>query len=450
MKKSLILGSIILASLASTLAMTSHAATGPLNSNNQPNASLSGMLQKIMPTVVNVAAQGEIPKPQNPFSESSNQQKPSKFEALGSGVIIDAKNGYILTNAHVLREAKRITITLGDGRVFRAKVIGLDSPSDVAVIQIKADNLTQAPLGDSDLLKVGDFVAAIGNPFGLTQTVTSGIVSALQRTDLHIEGYENFIQTDASINPGNSGGALVNMQGEVIGINTAIFAPSGGNIGIGFAIPIDMARSVMAQLIKYGEVSRGLMGVVVQDFTPMLADAFRSPKETGALISQVSPNSPAANAGLKAGDLIQQIDDKKVINAGQVRNYVGLLRVGAKVSLKLLRDGKPLSIQLTTADPKQYAEMSERNNPFLYGLELRDFAEVVPTQGHIVGVQILNISENSMAWHAGLRPGDVILSANKTPVSATKQLLDIAQQSKDQLLLSVMRGFNGSAYVVIK
>lgn len=449
MKKTLILSSIILAAISTAYGINSQAAAPPASIDGKPVSSLSTMLEGIMPAVVNVSAQGEIPKTANPMTGAP--QRPRRFEMLGSGVIVDAKNGYILTNAHVIRDSKRITITLSDGRIFRAKVIGMDPPSDIAVVQIKGDNFTQAPLGDSDKLKVGDYVAAIGNPFGLNKTVTSGIISALQRTDLHIEGYESFIQTDASINPGNSGGALVTMNGQVIGINTAILAPGGGNIGIGFAIPINMARSVMVQLIKYGEVARGLMGVVVQDFTPMLASAFNLPEQTGgALVAQVSPGSPAASAGIKPGDLIQAIDGKTIQNAGQVRNYVGLLRVGSTVKLKILRDKKTLDISLTTADPKRYLAQSEQNNPFLFGTELQNFDEVTPLQGHVIGVQILNISENSMAWHAGLRPGDVIISANQTPVSTTQQLQKIAQQNKDQLLLNIMRGTVGSMFVVLK
>lgn len=415
------------------------------------NISLSSMLKTIMPTVVNVSAQGEIPRVDNPFAEPNSRQstQPRRFEALGSGVIVDAKDGYILTNAHVLRDVRTITITLSDGRVFTAKLVGTDPPSDVAVLQIKADRLTAIPLGNSDALKVGDFVAAIGNPFGLSQTVTSGIVSALQRSGLGIEGYENFIQTDASINPGNSGGALVNLQGQVIGINTAIFAPSGGNIGIGFAIPINMARSVMAQLVKYGSVKRGLMGVIVQDLTPTLATAFHISNPAGALVSQVTLNSPASAAGIKAGDLILSVDGSTIQNAAQVKNMVGLLRVGSRVTLKVLRNNKTINMSLDTADPQQYMEAAEQRNPFLFGVAFINFDQMTPAMGRVQGVQIIRINENSMAWRSGLRPGDVIISANQMLVTTTTQLQQIAQQSKNELLLNILRG-DGAAFVVVK
>lgn len=430
-----------------------HAALPPVGPNGQPVSSLSDMLQTVMPTIVNVSAQGEIAAQTNPLAESgdsSANKPPHKFESLGSGVILDAGNGYVITNAHVLRGAKTVTVTLGDGRVFKAKPIGMDVPSDVAVIQIKADKLTAATFGDSDKLKVGDFVAAIGNPFGLSQTVTSGIVSALERSGLGIEGYENFIQTDASINPGNSGGALVNMQGQVIGINTAIVSPAGGNIGIGFAIPIDMARTVANQLIKYGTVARGMVGVLVQDLTPDLATAFNLPGQSGALISLVSPNTPAAAAGIKSGDIITDVDGEKITNAEEVRNNIGLLRVGSTVSITYLRNGKSDKVSLVTADPEKYLELNQVTNPFLFGVTLRDFDEQTSLQGHVKGVQVVGISQNSMAWHGGLRLGDIIVSANLKSVNTLGDLQTLASQSKTQLLLDVISSQNGGEFIVIK
>jgi serine protease Do len=437
---------LLLAAVLLTCAGVSAQASLPPNTM----ASLSGMLGPIMPTVVNVSGQGEIRGPDNPLAGPGQApQQVRRFESLGSGVIVDADKGYILTNAHVLRDVQTITVTLSDGRVFKAKLVGSDPPSDVAVLQITADKLTAAQLGDSDKLKVGDFVAAIGNPFGLNQTVTSGIVSALERTSLGIEGYESFIQTDASINPGNSGGALVNLKGQLIGINTAIFAPSGGNVGIGFAIPSNMARSVMLQLIKYGSVKRGLMGVIVQDLTPALANNLHISGQVGAIIAQVTPNSPAAAAGIKAGDVIQAVDNTAIQNGGQVRNTVGLLRVGSTVKLKILRAGKPLFFSLTTADPDQYLAATEKSNRFLFGIALMDFDQLTPAMGRIQGVQILRIAENSMGWRSGLRPGDVIVSANQTPITNTTQLQQISLKSKDELLLNVLRG-DGAAFVVVK
>lgn len=433
-------------------------AVPPPTVNGQTVLSLSGMLQKIMPTVVNIAAQGEMP-PQaaNPSSDNDNNNNPAennrgprRFTSTGSGVVVDAANGYILTNFHVLRDAQTFTVTLGDGRVFKAKLIGVDPASDIAVLQIKADKLIAVTLGNSDTLKVGDFVAAIGNPFGLNQTVTSGIISALERSGLGIEGYENFIQTDASINPGNSGGALVNLQGQLIGINTAIFSPAGGNVGIGFAIPVNMARSVMAQLVKYGSVNRGLIGVLVQDFTPALATAFDLPTQTGALIAQIAPNSPAAKAGLKPGDLIQAVGGQAVTNATQIRNAIGMLRVGNEAKLQVLRDGKSQTFVVVTADPQKYFISNQLNNPFLYGVTLRAFDELTPNQGRVIGLQIVDIAENSMAWRAGLRRADVILAANKKPTTNLVELQQIAQQSKQDLLLNVLRQDGSGEFVVIK
>lgn len=437
------------------------------------NPGITAMLQQVTPSVVNITAQGEIPRLPNPMADSGPQSGNSQagpqqgpgsqggqsgpqsgapqmrqFESSGSGVIVDASNGFILTNAHVLRDAQTITVTLGDGRVFKAKLIGADLPSDIAVLQIKADKLTAAKLGNSDALKVGEFVAAIGNPFGLNQTVTSGIISALERSGLGIEGYENFVQTDASINPGNSGGALVNMQGEVIGINTAILAPSGGSIGIGLAIPSNMARSVMAQLLKYGSVNRGLIGVVVQDFTPGLASAFKQIGQVGALVGLVSPNSPAAIAGVKTGDIIQAVDGTPIKNASQLRNNIGMLRIGTSVSLKILREGKSITISLITADPQKYQMANQNINPFLYGVTLSCFDEVT-AQGHLVGVQAADVSQNSMAWRAGLRTGDVILSANLKPIRNLSDLQTIAQLNQEELLLNVYR-HGGAEYMVIK
>lgn len=431
--------------------------------------SIAPMLKKIMPAVVNIAAQGEMVVPatiNNKRSDGNNQDNSGgsddnntplpygtlrEFASLGSGVVIDAAKGYIITNAHVVDKAKTITVTLSDGQTFKAKLIGSDSASDIAVIQISAGKLTAMPIGNSDDLQVGDFVAAIGNPFGLSQTATTGIVSALQRGSLGIEGphgLESFIQTDASINPGNSGGALVNFQGQLIGINTAILSPEGGNIGIGFAIPINMARTIVAQLIQYGSVKRGLMGVIVQDLTPDLAAGFNVPQAKGAVITQVSPNSPAAKAGLEAGDIIQTLNKHEMLTASSVRNAVGLLRVGAKIELQVLRRGKPIDITVVTADPELYIKKAEKENPFLFGLSLRNFDQETPAQGHVVGVQIVHVSKNSAAWREGLIPGDVIVSANQTPVKTIAELQAIAKQNDKQLLLNVLRGTAGMFVVL--
>ena len=457
--------------LASQLSFSSLIATPipPASAGTPGFATLAPMLKTVMPSVVNISVRGEVPTVDDPFSSqrpsdnsgnnSSDKDSGSggdnnagrKFESIGSGVIVDASNGYIITNAHLIRQAKTITIKLSDGRSLKAKLIGVDAPSDIAVLQIKPDRITALPFADSTVLQVGDYVAAIGNPFGLSQTVTSGIISALQRSDLHIEGYENFIQTDASINPGNSGGALVNMKGELIGINTAILTPGGGNIGISFAIPSNMAKSVMLQLIKYGSVRRGLMGILVQSLTPDLSTAFHLSNVKGALVTYVTPDSPAESAGFKPGDVIQKVNNESVTDAFQVHNAIGLLRAGAEINVQLIREGKPFNIRVVTADPDKYQQESEARNPFLFGVELRELDEQMPSGRYIKGIQVLQIAANSPALQGGLglRPGDVILTANKIPVGTLNELKKAASQDKQQLLLNVLRQ-GGALFVVIK
>jgi len=316
--------------------------------------SLAPMLERVLPAVVNIKAQIKITdlltlqqmqKQQEKAQRNSNRPQALRdtFVSVGSGVIVNADKGYILTNAHVVNDAQTVIVTLSDSRHFRAKVIGMDKPSDVALLQIKAKNLTAVALGDSNNLKVGDFVAAIGNPFGLNQTVTSGIISALGRSTLGIESFENFIQTDAPINPGNSGGALIDMKGNIIGINTAILAPERGSIGIGFAIPSNMAKSVMMQLIQYGDVQRGMLGVGAQDLTPDLASAFDAEETKGAAVTLVLPRSPAQQAGIQVGDIITSVNNVDVKNASDVVNTIGFLRVNTKANINLLRKGKTLS-----------------------------------------------------------------------------------------------------------
>lgn len=428
--------------------------------DHQTIPSLAPMLQNVMPAVVNINVRGEVAVAENPFSDHQDENDDNadtdtrsarKFENLGSGVIVDANKGYILTNAHLIRQAKVITVKLSDGRSLKAKLIGTDPPSDIAVLEIKSNKLSALPLANSDKVKVGDFVAAIGNPFGLNQTVTSGIISGLERSDLHIEGYESFIQTDASINPGNSGGALVNLQGELIGINTAILAPSGGNIGISFAIPSNMAKSVMEQLIKYGAVRRGLMGVLVQNFTPELASAFNISETEGAIVTLVTPTSPAEKAGLKIGDIIQSINDMKVKNALQVRNAIGLLRAGSAVTLQVLRNSKPITIKLTITDPKVYQQQAEAQNPFLFGLALRDFYEQTPSGKDLKGVEVVFVTPNTAAYQGGLglKQGDIILSANQIPITSLQEFKQAVARNNQQLLLNVLRQ-GGAMFIVIK
>jgi Do/DeqQ family serine protease len=330
-------------------------AAAPIPEVSSSVPSLAPMLSRITPGVVGVSVRGRVreenPLLQDPFFRrffnlpQQKQLQERETQATGSGVIIDAEHGYILTNGHVVENATSIEVTTKDNRRLPAKLIGRDPETDVAVLQIQAQGqiqapaLTAVPLGDSDRLQVGDFVLAIGNPFGLGQTVTSGIVSALGRSGLGIEGYEDFIQTDASINPGNSGGPLVNLQGQMVGINTAILAPGGGNIGIGFAVPINMARRVMDQLIHYGQVKRGRIGVEIQDLTPEIAQAMNATQTTGAVIRRVDPGSPAERAGLRSGDLVVAVNGVPVRSGTQLRNTIGLSRIGDAVGLTVIRRG---------------------------------------------------------------------------------------------------------------
>lgn len=424
------------------------------------SGSLAPMLQKALPAVVNIKAQINNPlaqlerkrpdAPNNPNGENTPNMAPGsdKVVSIGSGVIVDANKGYILTNAHVVDDAATVSVTLGDGRRFNAKIIGLDKPSDIALLQIQAKNLTAIPMVDSNQLKVGDIVAAIGNPFGLSQTVTSGIISALGRTTLGIENYENFIQTDAPINPGNSGGALINAQGELIGINTAILAPARGSVGIGFAIPANMAKSVMQQLIEYGNVQRGALGIAAQDITPELASAFHLSTGKGAVITLVTPNTPAARAGFQVGDIITSVNGAAITNANDVVNSIGFLRVGSSATLSLLRSGKPIAITVRLLDPKKRKEISEQTDPFLYGVGLKDFTLLSPLHGNIKGVLIVSVEEDSNAWRADLLPGDVITSANQQSVTDINSLKKIVSEAKDTVLVNVLRG-PGAVFLVI-
>lgn len=423
---------------------------------------LAPVLKNAMPAIVNVAVQGFIPSNSPvPGEEEDSQdkpqpglEKPRKFQSIGSGVIIDPKNGIILTNDHVIRHASMITVTLNDGRRLQAKLIGGDSETDVAVLKIDAKNLKSLPIGDSDLIEVGDFVVAIGNPFGLnsfgnSQSATFGIISAMKRSDLNIEGIENFIQTDAAINPGNSGGALVNVKGELIGINTAIISLYGGNVGIGFAIPINMAKEVAEQIIKYGSVHRGLMGVFVQHLTPELAQALGYSQDfKGALIAQVNEHSPAEKAGLRSGDVIIKINDTAITQASQVKTTVSLLRVGSTATIQVKRQGKDLIFKVLVTDVKKHEQAMQAKNPFLYGLALKDFEQDSPMHGHVVGVQVIGAAENSAGWRAGIRPGDIIVTANNQPTKNTKSLQAIAQNKNKQLLVQVLRG-SGALYILV-
>ena len=420
---------------------------------------LAPMLEKVTPGVVNISTRTRIRMQENPllsdpffrrFFDIPDMPRERESQSLGSGVIVDAAKGLILTNNHVVGKADEITVTLRDGRSFRAERIGTDPEADVAVIRIQARRLTAVPLGDSSKLRVGDFVVAIGNPFGLGQTVTSGVVSALGRSGLGIEGYEDFIQTDASINPGNSGGALVNLRGELVGINTAIVGPSGGNVGIGFAIPINMAREIMDQLLEYGEVRRGRLGVYVQDLTPDLAKALSVKSTTkGAVISQVVPGSPAAKAGLKEGDVVVRVNKRRIKNAADLRNAIGLLRVGQRLSLEVLRDGKRRTVRATVEAPQRTKVKAGRLSKYLSGAVLGPLEPRHPLAGRVQGVEVLEVEQGSPAWNAGLRPGDVIVSVNRQAVKSVEDVKRAARRSRGGLLLNIRRG-NAALFLLIQ
>jgi serine protease Do len=416
-----------------------------------PPTSLAPMLQKILPAIVNIKAERKgTAFIANPGGQGGQIVPiPGNVTSAGSGVIVDAKNGYILTNAHVIDDALTVMVTLSDTRHYYAKVIGSDKASDVALIAIKAKNLTAVPIGDSNLLKVGDTVAAIGNPFGLSQTVTSGIVSALGRTTLGIESLENFIQTDAPINTGNSGGALVNEAGQLIGINTAILAPNRGS-GIGFAIPSSIAKSVMMQLLEYGNVRRGALGIGVQDVTPQLSEAFHSNLTQGAVITLIMTNSPASHAGLQTGDIITRINDTNIKNANDVINSIAFLRVDSKANISVVRNNKAISLSTIITDPEKRKKSNEEKDPFLYGLALKDFTLSSPMHGNIQGILIVNVDQNSNAWQADIRPGDVIISANQQKVTTIDELKAAANKAQNTFLINVLRDAGAMFLVIYK
>ncbi len=412
-----------------------------------PMPSLAPMVKRVSPAVVNIATRGTIkeePGQRNPllddpffrrFFDAPPDSRPRErqFQSAGSGVIVDAKNGYIITNHHVVENASEITITLLDNRSFSAKVIGSDEGADIAVLQAKQPNLIAMTLGDSARLEVGDYVVAIGNPFGLQHTVTAGIVSALSRTGINPEGYEDFIQTDASINPGNSGGALVNLRGELVGINSAILSRSGGNIGIGFAIPVNMAKGVMDQLIKYGQVKRGVLGVNIYNVTPDIAKEFGLSESSGALVAGVAQGSAAERAGVKTGDIITSINSVAMKDASELRNTIGMLRIGDKVEIGLLRDGKALKVTALIAERSDLETANAVDiNKGLEGAELHD----APDNG---GVLVKAIQESSPAAQNGLRANDLIVGVGRTPIANTKDLKEAAKNA-NVLVLNVRRG----------
>ena len=441
------------------------AASGPamaalpnVAADGKPFPTLAPMLKQINPAVVNISTFSKAETRYNPLlndpffrrffdlpelQQPEREQPQKRQQSAGSGVIVDPADGIVMTNYHVIRAADEVHVALIDGRTERAEIVGTDPDLDIAILRIDADDLVGVKFADSSKLEVGDFVIAIGNPFGLGQTVTTGVVSALGRSGLGIEGYENFIQTDASINPGNSGGALVNLAGELVGINTAIISPAGGNVGIGFAIPANMAKSSMEQILEYGEVRRGQIGIGIQDITPELREAFNLGRgEFGVLVSNVLKDSPADRAGLRSGDIIVAVDGENTASAGQLRSRIGARSVGDRVRVTLLRDGKRREVTVEVGEPQEQTASSEELSSLLAGLRVDNNPE-----GD--GVVVLEVAPNSPPAYAGLRAGDVIIGANKRRVIDIESLRSALRLSENSVLLHINRN-GGSLFIVIR
>ncbi len=404
----------------------------------QPLPSLAPLVKKVAPAVVNIRVSQTVAT-RSPFGDDTLRRffgSPSEREvaSAGSGVIVDAENGYILTNHHVVENADKIMISLINEVSLDAVVIGSDAATDIAVIKVDPAGLVDLPIGESDDVEVGDFVIAIGNPFGLGHTVTSGIVSALGRTGISRNGYEDFIQTDASINPGNSGGALVNMNGELVGINSAIISRSGGNVGIGFAVPSEIARSIMRQILDFGEVRRGLLGVTITTIDEEGAKALGAEVESGALVSTIEPGSAAEQAGLQVDDIIVKVDDKKIDNSLELRNSIGLKGSGEEVNIEYVRGGETNSVTAILGQQSASRSGGAEIHP---GLEGAQFAS--SSASSLRGVDVTEVQPGSPAAQRGLRSGDTIIAVNRRPIGDLRELRAVAQGNRILFLL-VQRG----------
>ena len=443
-----------------SLSTTVSAALPNTDTQGKPFPSLAPMLKTVNAGVVNISTfstrQAAVnPLLNDPFfrhffnipeDQEPQQQKPQKRQqSAGSGVIIDAEKGIVMTNYHVIKDSDEVHVSLLDGRSYQAKVMGSDPDLDIAILEIEAKQLTQVAINESRILEVGDYVVAIGNPFGLGQTVTTGIVSAMGRSGLGIEGYENFIQTDASINPGNSGGALVNLNGELVGINTAIIAPAGGNIGIGFAIPINMAKASMQQILTHGEVKRGQIGVGIQDITPDLREALNIENgQHGVLVTSVAKGSPAEKAGLEPGDLIIKVDAKVTKSTGQLRSRIAIKNIGDTVKVTVLRNNKSKTMKVKIGEPQSFSSIEADGDlhPLLEGVLFENNEDGT-------GVKVIELQRNSSAAYYGLRPDDVIIGANQRRVDDLRSFKQALKLKKDSVLLQVNRN-GGSLFMVIR
>jgi Do/DeqQ family serine protease len=450
------LGRLFAAALVTAVPLASHAASLPAAVDGQPMPSLAPMLSRVTPAVVNIASKTRVQVRDAYFSDPMMRQffglpttpRERVEQSLGSGVIVDAAKGYVLTNNHVVGGADDITVTLQDGRNVKAKLIGTDPDTDVAVIQIHADHLQALPLADSAQLRVGDYVVAVGDPFGLGQTVTAGIVSALGRSGLGGSGYQDFIQTDASINPGNSGGALVNLRGELVGINTMIFSPSGGNVGIGFAIPTDLTSEVMKQLIANGKVQRGSLGVQTQSITPRIAQVLKLKSRDGVVVTGVSDGSAAETAGLQPGDVLTSINGKPLHNVQELRNAEGLLPLGSQVQLGVLRDGQPQQVKASLTPEKLQGIDGGTLDPRLAGVSFSELDQTQRGQGWF-GVVIRTVQPGSRAAAAGLQAGTVLIGIGNQRITSLRMLRGLARIHLPQLALVVADADGNSSYVVI-